>query len=172
MKRKLKFALTAFVASCSILLLSCSAIRDNAVKDIEHEAVAEALQNDELNVTLLNFVPISKEDSYFDISGGSFVIRIRGDKAIANLPKLDSTINGAGTLSRLGTSINEYNCKRAASDKRHVTYVLTDIYGSLGQKIKVVCYYSGSARVKVDSNYATWPSYEYNALIDIPQDPD
>lgn len=162
----------AILVSCGIVLLSCSTIRNDSVKDIELEAVAEALQNDELNVTLLNFVPRSKEDSYFDISGGSFVIRIRGDKATGNLPRLDSTINGAGTLSRLGTSINEYDCKRTSSSKRHVTYVLTDIYGSLGQKIRVVCYFTGSARVKMDSNYATWPSYEYNASIDIPQDLD
>lgn len=161
----------ALLAFCCIASVSCSTTRNSPGKnDLEHQALVKALDQNNINIGLISTVP-SASLPYVDVSGGAYVIRIRGEKATATLPGYDETSRshfGHIYESNLTSPVNEFNCQRMASTNKHVVYTLTDLYGNLVQKIKIYCYYSGAASVIFESNHATIPTYKYRAELEIP----
>jgi len=146
---KLLSALSPFFA---FALISCSPVKSVSSGSDARPEVVTALQSDETYVSLINFSRTAKMP-YLDISGGTFYLKIMGNKAKAALPRYRDD-NAPGVLTVIGAVQYDFDCRRLKSDNRSVTYVLTDVYGNMNHKIKVICYYSGWAKVIVDSNLA------------------
>jgi len=146
-------------------MLSCSVTREKAEGDPELKPVVEALQNNEVRISLLSTVP-STEIPFIDLSGGSYVIRITGEKASVSLPRIDDTTpNDSGTISALGAYVADFSCQKTVADKSRVIYLLKDPYSNVGYAIRVVCYYSGMASVTVGGYRTGFSKGKFNAEI-------
>jgi len=153
---------------CIIALMSCSATMNGTSTDTEQSEFTTALQNNEINVLMIRYVSSASKPPV-DITGGTFIIRIRGEKAKGCLPILtSSTPYDDIEFSHPSTKIAEFDCKKIKEKKKYVTYLLTDPYGSMGFQIKVICYYTGMATVILESNLAYVSSYKIESELEIP----